>query len=248
VLTSPPYTLQDIRGIAGPRAESHVLSAPYQHGGTLVDVRLVSRPIHIPLKVQVATEQAMWEARRTFLTALNPTLGVGVLTLVRPSSQSFSISATVEEADFPSARAPLLLPASIDLLAPNPYWYATTQLTQAFNVNTEAVLTNSGDVPQPIEVTFNGPSTNPKITNETTGELIEIIHTLVSGEDIIVRTGFGAPSVVRVLSGVTTDAMHMATIGSRFFSLVTGANTIAYDVASGTGVADVARYTWYSGI
>lgn len=251
-LTSAPYFHRDTFGIAAAPADSRVLSAPYQDGATLVDTRLEPRIIRIAIDIYADTEDALWNARMDLVQALNPKLGIGTLRFQRSDGSQFDISAIANTGPLiESEHNQLLHPAELEFLCPMPLFFDPTEESQTFDPTDEFALSNDGHVPTPIEVTFNGPSESPRIIlkSVTPNKFILIERTLVSGEKIVVTTGFGSPSVVRTnTSGEESDASQFFSVQSEFYKLPVGSNTIEYIVASGTGTCVVKYKHWYGGL
>ncbi len=94
-----------------------------------------------------------------------------------------------------------------------------------------ATITNTGTVEASPIITINGPTINPVISNDTTGERLGLNLTLVSGDQVVIDMDNAT-----IVQGSTNRMGNKAT-GSRFWSLSSGANTIrfsadAYDVGT----------------
>lgn len=77
------------------------------------------------------------------------------------------------------------------------------------------------------QITIWGPSTNPKVENTTTGESIQFTGTVPSGTFLLIDLGRQRVT----LDGVSNSVWANVVIGddqTRFFSLVTGNNSIAF--------------------
>lgn len=51
-------------------------------------------------------------------------------------------------------------------------------------------IVNDGHVETPIEVEFHGPAENPRVTNLTTGEYVQVNRTLTSDDVLFINTAF----------------------------------------------------------
>lgn len=103
-----------------------------------------------------------------------------------------------------------------------------------------------------IIITITAPATDPiKISNNTTGQVIELERALTGKEQLIINTQRGNKSVTLVHNdGTTEDAFHYITPDSDLFELVPGANELEYinwDESEPTRV-DIVFYELYSGV
>jgi hypothetical protein len=144
-------------------------------------------------------------------------------------------------------------PASVQFLVTDPTWYSSTLHSQAMNLSAAPsgrgfnksfdygwggtatagayTITNLGAAPTKPVLTLVGPLTNPTLTNETTGEELELTYTLGSGE--ILEVDFDAATIL--LNG--TASRYYAKTGGFFWELVAGANTVRFSAQSGSGTA-----------
>ncbi len=109
---------------------------------------------------------------------------------------------------------------------------------------------NTGDVPAPILVTFQGPSTNPRIINQNTLEYIRLNTTLAAADSFEVDTSFGNKTVKLIQSGIEVNGIAFLDIGSTFFQLERGSNTVYYedDAVLSTATASLEFTERYSGL
>ena len=85
-------------------------------------------------------------------------------------------------------------------------------------------VVNMGDVETPVKIEFQGPATNPKIENRTTGEYIQVQRNLSLGDTLLLTTDFGAKRVE--INGV--NAFHYIDLNSVFWQLRPGDNIVEY--------------------
>lgn len=102
---------------------------------------------------------------------------------------------------------------------------------------------NDGDAPTPIIMEIYGPVDAPKLTNETTGEFIQVHTPIKRNERLIIETSF-ANKRVTICSdtGEERNAFHYINLNSSFFRLIPGENTIAFDAEEGNDSAKVTLY------
>ena len=115
---------------------------------------------------------------------------------------------------------------------------------------TPVLANNTGDVPAPILVTFQGPSTNPRIINQDTLEYIRLNTTLAASDSFEVDTSFGNKTVILTQGGIVKNGIAYLDIGSTFFQLERGSNTVYYedDAVLSTATASLEFTERYSGL
>jgi hypothetical protein len=249
--TTNTFVLHDISGLGGAPQNTRITGAPYQHGGTLVDTRLNPRMIRLQVKVLATTEAGVATARRTLVSAFNARLGIGTLDVTYPAGTTYRIIAQpIETPDFPTMRAPLIHPVTIELLAPHPDFYiATESTTNLVNSGSTGSLSNTGDVPSPITATFYGPVTDPILTVAASGDFLGLDAVLAAGEKIIVICGPGAPTATFSSSADTgSDGMQFVLRTSTFLELATSANGLTYTKSASTGTVGIAWRRWIAGL
>lgn len=95
-------------------------------------------------------------------------------------------------------------------------------------------IINNGDVDVPCTITIFGPFTNPKITNDATGEFIEVDKSGNDGDKLIINTNPQTSSVIFETSlGVRTNVFNLVTVDSTLFMLGLGLNTLSYTDTGG---------------
>lgn len=103
-----------------------------------------------------------------------------------------------------------------------------------------ATATNAGTTQAKPVIKLYGPMDNPRITNTTTNEYIDINHTMVAGDIITIDMTGDSPTVIQ---GTNTNRMGKVRDGSVFWSLAPGANTITL-TAAGYEADAKAEITW----
>jgi phage-related protein len=266
-----PYMITNLSGIDSPSLSIQEKFAPYQDGSTYIDGLYGARDITIEGAIASAPMDVvgMAAARRLIIKALNPKTGVGLLTFTGDSG-TFEIPAipvsspvfAYRDSNEPYQRF------QVAFHAPSPYWtdVSDTVLTLSYTgsyvtfpfafapggsafgslgtINGQVInIDNTGDVATPLTMVFNGPSVNPKIQNNTTGEYIQLNKTLVAGECITVYTAFGRKTVTFTSGGTTISAMQYLDLLSTFFVLELGANQLQF-IDDGTKIGASASVTY----
>lgn len=105
-------------------------------------------------------------------------------------------------------------------------------------------INNPGDVDTPVRIVFLGGSTNPSITNLTTGQIIKVNREIASANILEITTGYGNKRVwIYDAEGNKVNASHYIDSDiTEYWSLVPGENELAYDADSGTDSAQVIVY------
>lgn len=120
------------------------------------------------------------------------------------------------------------------LVAGDPRYYSETEKSQAFTLTGSQTLNNAGNFDAPTRIVFNGPLTNPRITNSTTGKTFQLTTTIASGQSWTVKSI--DPSIYY---GSTSKYATLDTTHRTFIELTPGDNTVALTASSGTGNATV---------
>jgi len=109
---------------------------------------------------------------------------------------------------------------------------------------------NTGDVPAPFIVTFQGPSTNPRIINQNTLEYIRLNTTLAAADHFDVDTTFGNKTVILTQGGIVKNGIAFLDIGSTFFQLERGTNVVYFedDAVASTATASMEWTERYVGL
>ena len=110
--------------------------------------------------------------------------------------------------------------------------------------------TIAGDVSTPCQITFNGPSVNPRIWHQEKLEYLYFNLTLASGDSMVIDTSFGNKTVQLTQGGIVKNGIAYLDISSTFFQLDRGTNTVYYedDSVASTATATMAWTERYVGI
>jgi hypothetical protein len=225
--------------------------APYQDGTTYIDTLLNERAISFEITILTSDEHTLTENRQLLTQVFNPKLGEGLLHY-EVAGVEREIYATVDGPPvFPSGRenrGKNYQKAIINLLCHSPFWldaYQTSQqmsylmgglqfplaLGTKFSDRTnKRTFMNNGDVPTSVNIDFYGPAVNPVVTNNTTGEFIQVNRTLAETDKLIINTEFGKKRVEIIRGdGSIENAFGWIDLDSTFFQLQLGANELQYE-------------------
>lgn len=89
-------------------------------------------------------------------------------------------------------------------------------------------IDNVGDVEAPIQIEYAGPAKNPKITNKTTGEYIQVNMDIGEKEKLVIDTREGKETVNLITPNEIKDVYNEIDLSSTFFKLIVGKNLIEY--------------------
>lgn len=251
-----PFLLQDLGGTGQAPVTIQSQKAPFQDGITYLGSQLETRELTFDIWIFGNTQNEVFERRKELSELFNPKIGTGVL-VYENDYISKRIEVVVDSPPFfspgRSNQASGRQRATINLIAPNPYWEDITQVNQKmvdfvdlfelpFELPTEIgsqadilIITNSGSVETPLEIEFRGPATAPlKITNETTGEFITVTKSLLIDEKMIITTAFGNKKAIFIDSlDNESSAFNDVSIDSVFFDLEVGDNRISFETGGG---------------
>ncbi len=241
--------------------------APFQDGATHIDTLLEPRDLSMVVTI-VAPSLLQYEKRVEISSTFNPKVK-GKLKYVN-DYVSREIDVVVDRPPrFSSGRAnlgPNHQRVLINLLAPTPFWMglmenivkledfvSTFSFPFSFPVSFAtrgdlATINNLSDVSTPIEVEFRGLAENPKITNVTTGEFIQINKTIASGESLFINTDFGKKKVEIAVGSQRLNAFSYIDLDSTFFELIPGQNELTFLTDSGTPEVYVKYRNRYVGV
>lgn len=249
-----PFLLESVEGRGGVEANVQMQSAPFQDGATFIDTNLSTRSLALNVTLLADSRDELNDLRNQISAFFNPKIGIGTLIYSNGDVQR-EIKVTVDGSPaFPvgDAKGKWYQRTAINLIAPDPYWQGTEienykledfvgnfRFPFRFPVRFAArgdsrLLLNKGDVPTPIKVEFRGPVTNPKITNLTTGEFIQVNRAIPMGYKLILDTSFGNKRVEIVApDGIVQNAFHYIDLESSFFNLDVGENRFGFITEGG---------------
>jgi hypothetical protein len=264
------YLITTLDGIDLPTVDLQEQKAPYQDGTTYLDALLEPRTIVVTgAIVNIQQLGSIFTNRAIILSALNPKNGPGVLTYTNDNS-TYTTTCIIAQAQFPNKLAtdPFQV-FQIQIYCNDPYWYAGTGSSASMVIVTGGLTfpitfpitfgnyigqsstpaINAGDSVTPIIITVTGPSTNPRLTNQTTGEYIALNIVLNAGDILSINTKFGSKAIVYMPgSGGAQNAMSSLVQGSTFLNLAIGNNVLLFsDDIQGYSTCVVTWNNRYSG-
>lgn len=272
VFDGPPFYLVSVNGLGDVGANVQRKKAPYQDGSSRIGSTLDERVIPIEFLIVGDDYAEVSERRIQMSRILNPKLDEGTLRYENDYVvREISVSAE-SVPFFPDGsgnRITEMQKGLVTLVASDPYWKSTTIVEEPmaafvelfefpsdyweldadgdiyFEMGIEGErrhFTIDGDSEVPIQITFNGPSTNPVIHNLTTNEFIKVNRTLNQGDVLFIDT----ENATVEINGV--NAFNWIDLGSTFWKLQIGENIVEYTADDGAADAELVikwqeRYT-----
>ncbi len=244
-----PVILGTISGTSGTDITEISSNIPGIDGVYLEDIRVEPAQIKASVNVHGNSREEMYKNRFELIRRLTPKKTPGTL-YYKNDYISAKIGAVPEASPRFTARIKNYNAAEITFFCPSPFWESVDErkgkiawIGNAFEFpiaiepnmqfgviqSKERVYINTA-LNTSVIITVSAPATNPiKISNNTTGQIIELEHSLTDGEKLIINTKRGNKSVTLVHNnGTTEDAFHYITPDSELFELVPGENELEY--------------------
>ena len=245
--------LSHIEGLGHPGATSQKSQGVVQDGSDAEDALLNNRVISLEATIRTRNREKLYELRRRIYRIINPktynkTTGKrGELLIYYTNDfKKYRIYARVEDAADFNQRKNNHDKITISFLCVDPYWLDESDmlldiksvrgglkfplvLPSTFaNVSFYKIVNNIGDVETPVEIEYQGPATNPTVTNETTGEYIKVNMEIDEKEKLVINTAEGYETVNLITPNGIKDVYNKIDLNSQFFKLIIGENLIKY--------------------
>lgn len=269
------YRWQKLDDIGGTDAITQTIKSPYQDGVTGIGESYFDSKV---IKIDFAVISETLDAdMRTLYSVLNPKLGMATLTIVN-NGQYYRFG-KVKTRSLPTRlgakdRGPRFQLSNAIFEVYDPYLtdYKATEveatsgasafvfpvaITDSFKFgyfNQDGfVLTNSGDVPAPLEIIIDGPQSSPlEIQNTVTDEKIVIGLDLTADERLTITTALDDINVTKttISTGGKVSAFEYIDVSqTEFFQLVVGENNIVIKAnATEIGTATLKHRNRYVGV
>lgn len=262
--------LSHIEGIGHPGATSQKSQGVNQDGCNSEDSLLDPRVIKLQATIRTRNRQKLYELRRKIFRVINPktynqaTGKRGELLIYYENDyKKYRIYGKVEDsADF-NDRKNNHDKATISFYCQDPYWLDKEgtdidiksvrgglsfplALPNKFSlVSFYKEIENEGDTEAPIQIEYIGPALNPRITNETTGEYIQVNMEIGDKEKLVIDTREGKETVNLITPYETQDVYNNIDLNSTFFKLIVGKNLIKYssDIEGAKDKVTIVDYT-----
>jgi hypothetical protein len=233
------YLIESLEGIDMPKSRMQSQKSPFQDGQTFIDVLFEPRDIVVQGSINANSWSSIYAARAVLINALNPKLGLGVLSFYNDTYPTTPIVINAIAVNSPQFKNKNFNDGfqkfMITFECPDPYFYlADVDVALVRAVSTE--LVNPGQTLSPCSFRITGPCVNPKIKNDTTGEWFKFTKTLASNSNFIdvVTT----PGSISAVDDAGANVMGLLVAGSTMWQAVTGSNYSTYSedgTAAGVG-------------
>ena len=245
--------LSHIEGLGYPGATSQKSQGVAQDGSNAEDALLDNRVVKVDITIRTKSREKLYELKRKIYRIINPktynssTGKRGELLLYYTNDyKKYRIYARVEDSVDFNSRFMNHDKATISFLCVDPYWldekgididiksvrgglkFALELPTTFATVSFYKEIDNLGDVEAPVQIEYIGPASNPRVTNETTGEYIQVNMEIGEKEKLIIDTREGKETVNLITPHEIKDVYNEIDLNSTFFKLIVGKNLIKY--------------------
>lgn len=251
--TEQDILLSHIDGLGHPGATSQKSQGVNQDGCNSEDSLLDARLIKLQATIRTKNREKLYELRRKIYRVINPktynqsTGKRGELLIYYINDyKKYRIYGKVEDSAEFNDRKNNHDKATISFYCQDPYWldeneqtidiksvkgglqFPLSLSTMFAQVSFYKEVDNIGDVEMPVQIVYEGPASNPKILNETTGEYIQINMDIGEKEKIVIDTAEGKETVNLITPNEIKDVYNKINLNSTFFKLIIGKNLIKY--------------------
>ena len=262
--------LSHIEGLGHPGATSQKSQGVNQDGCNSEDSLLDARVIKLNVTIRTKNRLKLYELRRKIIRVINPrtynyqTNKRGELLIYYTNDyKKYRIYGKVEDSAEFNDRKNNHDTATISFYCQDPYWldekgqdidiksisggltFPLTLATTFSNVSFYKEINNIGDVETPVQIEYVGPAKNPRVTNKTTGEYIQVNMEIGEKEKLVIDTREGKETVNLITPNETKDVYNEVDLTSTFFKLIIGKNLIEYssDIEGAKDKVSIKDYT-----
>ncbi len=262
--------LSHIDGLGHPGATSQKSQGINQDGCNSEDSLLDPRIIKLQVTIKTKNREKLYELRRKIFRIINPktynqsTGKRGELLIYYTNDyKKYRIYGKVEDSAEFNNRKKNHDKATISFYCQDPYWLDEKGqdidiksvngglsfplvLRNHFSlVSFYKEIENKGDVESAVQIEYVGPALNPKVTNETTGEYIQVNMEIDEKEKLVIDTREGKETVNLITPHETIDVYNKIDLNSTFFKLIVGKNLIKYssDIEGAKDKVTIIDYT-----
>lgn len=270
-----PYFLLDTDGLLSSRITPYTAMSPGQYGETLADVSVAARRVALSVWITAGTESLAWQYRAQLAAALlvlpaavGAQVEHGILRVYRPGLPVVEADAVPEDSPQDKVIGPQAFQSDIQFYLPNPFWrdiedrsdvltpagsltFPVTMPLEFPSTDTQVEAYNAGTVATSVIMRIYGGVDTPRMSNDTTGETIELDTVIADGDYAEIDTAFGNKSVtLHAADGTVTSIMDKVTLSkSDFWLLRPGTQTITFTGNNvTTGYAEIVWRQRYAGI
>lgn len=263
--------LSHIEGLGHPGATSQKSQGVNQDGCNSEDSLLDARVIKLQTTIRTKNREKLYELRRKIFRIINPktynqaTGKRGELLIYYTNDyKKYRIYGKVEDSAEFNDRKKNHDKATISFYCQDPYWldekgqdidiksvqgglkFGLTLPNKFSVVSFYKEIENKGDVEAPIQIEYAGPALNPRVTNQTTGEFIQVNMEIAEGEKLVIDTREGKETVNLITPHEVKDVYNKIDLRSNSaMKLIVGKNLIKYssDIEGAKDKVTIIDYT-----
>jgi hypothetical protein len=260
--------LKNYDGFATADLTYRTTTAPYQQGETLLSTQFNARRLMFSVMVIAPSLTDVQAATQTLIRLFNPLAGNGVLAFKYEDGTSYYLSCSGRATTSVGGRGLTYQVVNFNMTAHDPFWYTSYQAASLGTTSTatfplvfpfvlpsntaNTIVTNNGDIDAAATIIITGDVTNPKITNNTTGEFFEFTINMDANDTMTITTGFGNKTIYYYdySGGTTVNGFQYLNEDSVFWELIPGENEIIF-TSDAVDAATRVSLSWrdrYSGV
>lgn len=225
---SKSYAIAQVTGLTPPVATINTTPLATKDGSVYNSARAENRNIVLYIYPRNRIEAARINLY-TYFKAKQP-----IRLYIETGSRSVWIDGFVESIEGDLYENPQAI--QISIICTDPFFKNKTEIKADF-ISGAATISNPSDEESGaiFELTASGAVTAPSITNTTTGETYALATAMQNGDKITLNTRRGEKSVTLTRNGTTTNIINDMTAGSRWVSIIPGANELETGATTGAG-------------
>ena len=228
------------------------------------------RVIKLDVTIRTQNREKLYELRRRIFRVINPktynqeTGKRGELLIYYTNNyKKYRIYGKVEDSAEFNDRKKNRDKATISFYCQDPYWldergvdldiksvrgglkFPLSLPNKFATVTFYKIVDNKGDTESPVQIEYTGPALNPRVTNQTTGEYIQVNMEIAEKEKLVIDTREGKETVNLITPHEIKDVYNNIDLNSTFFKLIVGKNLIKYssDIEGAKDMVRIIDYT-----
>jgi phage-related protein len=249
----------DASGRYMPEVYHEEYEIPGQDGSRNRSTRFKPHEFSLKLTVAASSEASLRSAIRSLESAMNPKRGTGIIRVTSPIGDTRELPCKVVDGlgleEKPEMSGPDMQQAVVTFKAFDPLWRDVSDTSTSFDVGAavsffpffplrltnsqiavDTSINNDGDDEAFPVWTIAGPGSVIKLSNLTTGEVLEFSTlTLAAGESVVIDTRPGSKGATR---NTGVSVYSDLTLASSLWTLQTGVNLIRLEMSGAqTGIS-----------
>lgn len=233
-----------LEGVGIPKFRGSDLQMPFQHGTRWIKKKFDRRKVVLSMWVRGTSRSDLDTNIDSFLRGIGK-LGVHTLRrTMRSGAVREAQAEVVSEINFVT-KNPGYAKFALEFELADPFFYGTTKATETKSASTGSVKWShayAGTAPcTAMQITFTGPLSSPKITNETNAVWLQYLGKIAVGETVILDTKY-----FKCTKGVNNMISAIRHGGDAYWmTFEYGANSMKLETGTTGGSAKIAYYPAY---